>query len=44
MKQKLVAAYLAALICAPAQTYQQKIASALEKVDRVSAQGPFHAD
>ena len=44
MKQKFVAAYLVALISAQAQTYEQKIARAMEKVDRVTAQGPFHAN
>ena len=35
MKQKFVAAYLAVLVCAQAQPYEQKIVSAIEKVDRV---------
>jgi len=39
MKKWFVAAYLAALICASAQTYEQKIASAMERVDRVAAKG-----
>jgi len=39
MKKWFVAAYLAALICASAQTYEQKIASAMESVDRVAAKG-----
>jgi alpha-L-fucosidase len=44
MQKKLAAAYLAVLICASAQTYEQKIASAMERVDRVAAKGPFHPD
>ena len=44
MKKWFVAAYLAALICASAQTYEQKIASAMERVDRVAAKGPFNPD
>jgi hypothetical protein len=38
MKKKFVAAYLAALVCASAQTYEQKIENAMERVDRVTMQ------
>jgi alpha-L-fucosidase len=44
MKKWFVAAYLAALIGASAQTYEQKIASAMERVNRVAAKGPFNPD
>lgn len=43
MKEKLAVAYLAALVCVSAQTYEKKIATAMERVDRVVAQGPFRA-
>src|SRR6266542_2155546 len=44
MLRKSILISLAFQLYSPAQTYEQKIASAMERVERVAAQGPFRPE